>query len=128
MNIVLIETSGNQHYIFATNKLRENVGASELTYQVGMRYVLQAVEQEIGKTIWIDGDKDGSQLRANLLNPSLNPPIENADTKIEVVVATSGKAILLVKEKSLAEKIVCEVTKNALIEMPGLTVHGAICE
>ena len=128
MNIVLIETSGNQHYIFATNKLRENVGASELTYQVGTRYVLQAVEQEIGKTIWIDGDKDGSQLRANLLNPSLNPPIENADTKIEVVVATSGKAILLVKEKSLAEKIVCEVTKNALIEMPGLTVHGAICE
>jgi len=131
MNIVLIETSGNQHYIFATNKLRENVGASELTYQIGTKYVLKAVEAITGKQIWVNDDKDGSKLRANLLNAVLNPRIDDSDTKIEVVVATSGKAILLVKEqmvngKSLAETIVSEVTKQALIEMPGLTVHGAI--
>lgn len=126
MNLVLLETSGNQRYIFATNKLRENVGASELTYQIGTKCVLEVVEQETGKTIWIDNDNDGSQLRANLLNPTINPPIEDKDTQIEVVVATSGKAVLLVKEKPIAEKIISEVTKRALIEMPGLTVHGAI--
>lgn len=47
-----------------------------------------------------------------MLDTSLNPPIEAADTKIEVVVATSGKAALLVKEKSIAEKIVCELRKT----------------
>lgn len=126
MYLVLIETTGNQHYIFATNKLRENVGASELTYQIGTKYVLQAVEQETKQKIWVDNDNDGRQLRANLLNQTINPPIEDKDTQIEVIIATSGKAVLLVKEKPIAEKIVSEVTKKALIEMPGLTVHGAI--
>jgi hypothetical protein len=127
MYVVLIETSGNQNYIFATNKLRENVGASELTYQIGTKYVLKAVEDETGRPLWVDADKTGRKLRENLLNRDLNPRIEG-DTDVEVVVATSGKAILLVKEKGLAQKVVSKVTMNALIDMPGLTVHGAICE
>lgn len=128
MNIVLIETSGNQRYIFATNKLRENVGASELTYQVGTRYVLEAVEGHTGQKLWEADDADGSKQRANLGAEANNPRIESPAAKIEVVVATSGKAILLVKEKSVAERLVAEVTQRALETMPGLTVHGAVCQ
>jgi len=130
MNIVLIETSANQRYIFATNKLRENVGASELTYRVGTRFVLEAVATETKQTkqtIYEDDDLDGRKMRASLLNPSLNPPIENGNP-VEVITATSGKALLLINDRSTGEKIVRAVTKRALREMPGLTVHGAISE
>lgn len=127
MNIVLIETSGNQRYIFATNKLRENVGASELTYRVGTRFVLEAVETETTRVIYEDNDLDGRKMRANLLDPRRNPPVGNGN-KVEVITATSGKALLLVEGRTTGERIVRAVTSRALRLMPGLTVHGAISE
>lgn len=122
MHIVLIETSGNQNYIFATNKLRENVGASELTYQVGTKYVMEA----IGKGSVVKDDLDGIKLRSFLLDEKQNPFTDADGHKVEVIIATSGKALLLVNDEQKARKIITEVTKRSFLEMPGLTVHGAI--
>ena len=123
MNLVLIETSGNQLYIFATNRLRENVGASDLTYQVGKEFVLQAVDSiNGGKNLYTE---DPVIQRNRLLNQS---PLESDNNAAEVIVATSGKALLLVKDEQVGRKVVHEVTLKALKEAPGIAVHGAISE
>lgn len=125
MNLLLIETSGNQNYIFSTNKLRENIGASELTYQIGTKYVLNEVSKHSDKVIY---DDNPLQLQRNLLDTNLNPIVGNGN-KVEVIIATSGKAILLVDEdenQQISKEIIRNVTKNALKDMPGLKVNGAI--
>ncbi len=123
MYIVLLETSGNQRYIFSTNKLRENVGASELTFQIGTKIVVN----EVGRSYDYAKDKDGSLLKKLLFEEK---PIEDSadENAVEIIIATSGKALLLTKSPHRAEEIVRKVTKRALVEMPGLTVHGAVCK
>lgn len=124
-HLVLIETSGNQNYIFATNKLRENVGASELTYRVGTQWVLAAVRAVSGLRLW---SADMECLRAKLLNPLLNPPLDKSGKKIEVLVATSGKALLLVDTVDTGRAIIQHVTTQALKRAPGIDVCGVISD
>jgi hypothetical protein len=115
MNVVLIETSGNQAFIFATNKLRENVGASELIVQVGTRFVLDAVQAA------------GGQVPENPRNPTTYPAI-NDTNPVEIILAVSGKALLLVRDKSIGQLIVRHVTLRALQEAPGLEVRGVVSQ
>lgn len=124
MYLVLIETSGNQNYIFSTNKLRENIGASDLTYRAGTKWVLKAVEKITHIAIW---DDDTTKLRKNLLDPTLNRPIEDSGSvSVEVLIATSGKALLLTREHKDAKQIIQEVTLKAIKEAPSLDIYGLI--
>lgn len=121
MRLVLIETSGNQNYIFATNKLRENVGASELTYRVGTEWVLESVERNDGPPLW---DENAEQLRIKLLTQNSRSP----QGGIEVIVATSGKAMLLVNDDKIGQAIIREVTSQALKDAPGMDVCGVVSD
>ena len=123
LNLVLFETSGNQRFIFATNKLRENVGASQLTYWAGTRTVLDAVKKAGGPALW---DANPTTLRSRLADRGLNTPIESSDSKVEVILATSGKALLLVDREETGRKIVQDVTEAALRFAPGLDIRGVV--
>jgi len=121
--LVLIETSGNQNYIFSTNRLRENMGASELTYQAGTKWILAAVADPNDATsleVW----QDSKRLRKLLRNPQINPPIELQSKPAEILTAASGKALLLTKDRETAQSIIRRVTQRALEKAPGLDIMG----
>lgn len=124
MYFVLIETAGNQKYIFSTNKLKENIGASELTYQASTKWLLEAIGNISNNqplTVW----QDSQRLRQTLLSPEKNPPIEASEQNhIEVIVAASGKALVLTRTEEQATRLIQAVTHKALIEAPGLEVLG----
>lgn len=127
MFLTLIETSSNQSFIFSTNKLKENIGASELTYRSGTQWVLAAIAHEVpGMTLAGLWTPDGNQLRQNLLDPKRNPPIEKEElsTGLEIIVAASGKAMFLSHSRDVAKNIIRQVTRRALQDAPGLNICG----
>ncbi|PHV62001.1 Cas10/Cmr2 second palm domain-containing protein [Cyanobacterium aponinum] len=127
MFLVLIETSGNQNFIFATNKLKENIGASELTYRVGTQWLLEIIGDIVKNPnlkLWQDSDL----LRQNLLNSNHNPPIEDDKQSIEIIIAVSGKALLITKDEETAQGIITKITKKCLEKAPGINVTGVYVE
>lgn len=115
MHLVLIETAGNQRYIFATRRRRENVGASELVRRAGTDWVLDALRETAGVDL----------TREDVLDAGRNGPIERTGSP-EVVYLASGKALLLVPQREDGVAIVRAVTERALREAPGLQVMGVV--
>jgi hypothetical protein len=125
-HVVLIETQGNQRYIFATNRLRENAGASELTARVGPLWTIEAVVNAGGTHVAPLLDLFGEAYCCELVKLGEAQPVEA--NGLEIVFATSGLALLLVNDIAKGREIVSRVTERALIEAPGLVVRGFIGE
>ncbi|MFY1699167.1 Cas10/Cmr2 second palm domain-containing protein [Solwaraspora sp. WMMA2101] len=96
---VVIETGANQAYVFASNKQAVNVGASELIFQAGTGWVKDAVDK---------------------INEGCPEPV------VEIVVAASGKALLLAADAHTGRAVVQAVTRRALDDAPGLEIWGTV--
>lgn len=114
VRLVLLETSGNQTYIFGTNKMREIMGASELTYRVGTRYVEAVVEEVFNREF---------KVMELLAEPSLESP---AAKGVEVITATSGKALLLIEGEKNAKQFIQEWSLSVIRDAPGVDATGVI--
>jgi len=137
--LVLIETSGNQEFVFSTNKLRQNIGASELIHRIGTCFALSAVARFVPAYAELatlleqaiaDGDKPGTPVATKdyvekLQAASTAGPVA-AGCPAEVLIATSGKAVLLVQSEAVGREIIRTVTLRALREAPGAVVRGVI--
>lgn len=119
--LILLESSGNQNYIFGTNKLRENIGASEAVYLAGTRLVATALNAVFN----VGCPFEPAKIDKWINDQEKNPPIE-ADTGqgVEVIIATSGKALLLTSDKEKAAKFITEWSRLVRRMMPGVDATG----
>ena len=111
MYLLSLETGGNQAYIFETKRLRNIKGASELLYRVGTSYVERALKAVSGRDFKTENILDEEKL-------------DSPD--FEVIIATSGKALLLAKDRDEAKKFIREWSSIVAEEAPGLDAV-AVC-
>ena len=98
MYLVMLETNGNQAYIFSSPRLRESIGAS---YQ--LTQLTQWTEEALG-------------------SEEVRHPDGQAD--LPWVSRSSGKVIVIVDDESSAQGVIGRVTRRALSEAPGMDVSG----
>lgn len=111
MYLVIVDTAQIQPYIFGSNRLRENVGASYLVAQSTTTWAKEAVGQVSSRNnIKSDGTLDGTKHIEN--------PANNLDA--EVLYAGGGNFIALFRDEPLAKAFTCALSRKVLTDAPNL--------
>ena len=108
MHLVMLETNGNQRFIFSSPRLRDSVGASSL---------LTKLEQWTAHELLATGAAAAWCTARGL--PDDREPHES-----QWVSQSSGKVIFLVDTPQKAKDVIGAVTRTALAEAPGMDVSG----
>ena len=112
--LTIIDTAGIQNYIFGSNRLRENIGASFL------------VEQATRDWVYEELDKLGKHNIANLETGEINrnKKMENAadDLSAELIYAGGGNTAILFRSMDEAKAFAWELSKRVLRDAPGLEI------
>ena len=108
MHLVMLETNGNQRFIFSSPRLRDSVGASSL---------LTKLEQWTAHELLTTGAAAAWRAARGL--PDGREPHES-----QRVSTSSGKVIFLVDSAQQAKDVIGAVTRKVLAEAPGMDVSG----
>ncbi|MCI4660338.1 MAG: hypothetical protein MRY63_00750 [Neomegalonema sp.] len=129
-HLLLIETSSNQNFIFGSNKLRENIGASQLVHEVGTNVLFRAIDEALGKPLFVEELKTLTLKPAALTAALAKMPdkCKLAQCGVEILLATSGKALLLVREREVGQSIIAALTLDLLVNAPGVIARGVVSE
>lgn len=111
--LAAVDTVGIQNYVYATNNLQQNVGASHLVRCVTQDWALEELEalKQISPAVRLDN------LNAQSKIEDVN---KGADQKAEIIYAGGGKLVILFNDEAEAEKFSKSLTKRALLCAPGL--------
>ena len=119
--VVVFGTVSLQQYIFQSNRLRENIGASYLAkYWLGDGLVKTA---QADTTAWKKYEKNPRR------DPLKNPIAP--DKEVNVIYIGGGNAALLCDNKDIANEVVRRWSRELLVKAPELRVavgYGKICD
>lgn len=113
--LTIIDTVGVQGYIFATNNLRQNAGASFLADCAAgawVKEVLDTVATGKHNILSLSSKEDKFDDRA----------IEKDNLQAELIYTGGGNAILLFDTLERAKRFTAELTRRVMIRAPGLQV------
>jgi len=115
--VTVLDTTGIQPYIFGSNRLRENIGASYLVSEATdnwVRNALDTLKAKIKQKIYaFDPEKH---------QPEAKPRIEDDELAAELVYAGGGNTVLLFSDKQYAVQFTQILSKRILQEAPGINL------
>ncbi len=109
--LVILDTPGIQRYIFGSNRLRENIGASHLVHLASTRWPLEILSR------W--GKGSNVTKRTLKLNDSLR--IEEGTIGAEVLYVGGGNVVALFRDEEEAKTFLRKWSEKVIAEAPGLT-------
>lgn len=113
----VLDTTGVQPYIFGSNRLRENIGASYLAAQATHAWVNEALKdlKVPIRPLPCDGP----------VETPVAERIETGDVQAEAIYAGGGNTVLLFATPELAQAFTGKLTARVLHEAPGLNLVAA---
>jgi len=121
--LTLLDTVGIQGYVFGSNVLRENIGASELVRRATRLWPFDEV-RKAGKT----NVKPGRELTGDLDDLDDTLRIENGNLDAEIIYAGGGNCALLFANETTAKDFVTHLSGRMLAEAPDLDLVAAHVE
>jgi len=121
MFVAVVETQSNQPYIFLTNRQAASVGASHLLWEACTSWVVEAA---LGARA-----NDPSAVRTAVrAQQTVGAFASNPSSPIHVVIATSGRAVLLSHRRADLVALISGLSTRAHTDAPGLGLSAGIAE
>ncbi len=121
---VLMDVVSIQKYVFSSNELRDNLGASHIVNTLFDDLPIQA----LAETCHLDTEEVRKIIVQWKKNPDKILLDDDPSAPFEVGVFSGGKALILFREESKAKEFVKKFTKELLLKAPGIHLAVAIME
>jgi hypothetical protein len=120
--LTIIEATGIQPYISSSNRLQENIGASEQVYRATTLWAWWALEKSLNGA----GEKHNIDKPESFEWDLRDVTDSDAKPQAEVVYGGGGKTLIIFRDgEEAAKKFVTCLTNRVLREAPGLTLAVA---